>query len=245
MWDILVREDLVRIWLYAGGSKPRFAYGLGKAKNQQFIHSLGWGIFRVPRDDDRDDTSGRATHIESQYWTVLFALIREHAPSGAIIAHEKSIELHMKNYEVPDVIVLYTRDIAKRVKIGDFEFHFRTLQSGEKSQWKNMYRILSEHASEINIESMIFHTLSIDASLLDVASLKRHDTWIAESIVLRFIRKYEKSFSRENLWKLVEYRYIRAINRIRSISKEQGYQRLYEITLDIIKKEGGWCYIHL
>ena len=68
---------------------------------------------------------------------------------------------------------------------------------------------------------------------------------ISEDIILRFIRKYEKSYSRKIFGELVSYRYIRAMNRIRSIAKDHGFTLLYEISLDIIKKEGGGCYLSL
>jgi hypothetical protein len=235
LWKTFLRSDLFRFWQSAGWSKVRFAYALGKAKNQEKLSVLSGGIFRVGRSD--------IPSIDEDYWDIVALLIREHAPSGAIIAHEKSIEIHMKNYEIPDTLVLYTRDVSKRIEIGPYRFHFRTLQSGEKSKGKNMFRLFEKSSVWHTVWDHTFHTLWIDASLLDVASIKNHESWISEALLLRFIKKYEMSYSRSILWELVAHRYIRSINRIRTIAKLHGFTHLYMMTLDIIKKEGWGCYV--
>lgn len=235
MWKTFLSSDLFRIWLSAWGSKSRFSYALWKAKNQEILHSLSGGIYRCGTPSWEIGDEG--------YWDILALLIREHAPGGAIIAHEKSIQLHLKNFEVPDTIVLYTRDTTQRISIWWFRFHFRTLHSGEKSHGKNMFRLFEESSSVIHIWNHTFHTLWIDAAILDVASIKIHDAWISEELLLRCIKKYEKSYSRKILWEIVSHRYIRAINRLRSLAKTHGYTTLYDMTLDIIKKEWGGCFV--
>ncbi len=240
MWKTLLRKDILELWLRSGWSKSRFAYALWKAKNQGSIDILWRGIYWI---SDIDHISH--PDLDSHYWEIVSLLIREYAFAGAIIAHEKSLELLLKNFEIPDCLVLYTRDTAKRIVIGPYEFHFRVLRSWEKSSSKNMFRIFMETAIPIKIENITFHTLSIEATLLDVARLNRKEKGISEDSLIRFIKKYEKSYDRNKMWVLVSHRYIRSINRVRSIAKMNGFLRLYEMTLDIIKKEWGWCYLHL
>lgn len=105
---------------------------------------------------------------------MIALLIKIHSPSGAIIAHEKSMEYHLRDYAIADRLVLYTRDVEKRIRVGKYEIHFRTLQSGEKSGNKNMYRILHDSSMEGEIDSMKLRFLSLESSLLDVASLRIH-----------------------------------------------------------------------
>ncbi len=108
-----------------------------------------------------------------------------------------------------------------------------------------MYRILHDMSMEGEIDGAKLRFLSLESSLLDVASLRIHDTWVAEDLILRFLRKYETKLSRDLLGELVRYRYIRAMNRIRKITKEHGFTRIYEMSLDIIRREGGGCYLNL
>ncbi|GAB0174759.1 MAG: hypothetical protein HHAS10_06380 [Candidatus Altimarinota bacterium] len=239
MGKTYLRSDLFRMWQNAGGSKNRFAYGLGKAKNQKKILLLGGGIFQGISQNEK------IQHIDDAYWEILSLVIREHSPSGAIIAHEKSMELHLKNYEIPETLVLYTRDSTKRVRVGPYTFHFRSLKSGLKSNAKNMFRIFEKYSNEIKIENHTFHTLGIELSLLDVTSLKLQKKGIAEDLILRFIKKYENSYNRDIFGEIIAHRYIRAMNRVRSIAKYHGFEKLYNISLDVIKIEGGGCFLNL
>lgn len=106
-----------------------------------------------------------------------------------------------------------------------------------------MFRIFLKESSIGKVDSLQFRFLSLEASLLDVASLRIHDFGIKEELLFRFLKRYESRLSREILGRLVEYRYIRAINRVRAFSKTHGFQDLYEKTLDIIKYEGSGCYV--
>lgn len=239
MWKTYLRDDLLRLWQNAWGSKARFSYGLWKAKNQEKITLLWSWVFRIAVPHEiRED-------MDDMYWDILALIIREYSPSGAIIAHEKSMELHLKNYGIPQTLVLYTRDTVKRICVGPYIFQFRSLKSGVKSDTKNMFRILEKYSKEINIWNHTFHTLGIESSLLDVASLKIHNTGISEDLILKFIKKYENSYNRTIIWEIVSYRYIRAVNRLRGIAKYHWFSKLYEILLDVIKKEGWGCFLNL
>ncbi len=256
-WLILTREDLFEMWLRAWGMKLRFPYGLGQVKNRGVIKAIGGGIYRVSLNREEDFSSSaiafawndrnreQEENIDTSYWQIISLLSRRYSPSGGIIAHEKSLEYHLRNYEIPKRIVVYTRDTDKRLQISWYEIHFRTLKTWEKSGAKNMYRILYNASFEWSIDGVNLRFLSLEASLLDVASLRIHESGIAEDLILRFLSKYEKKLSRGKLGELVQYRYIRAINRIRSLSKEHWYADLYTVCLDVIKKEWGWCYLNL
>lgn len=235
-WKILTREMLEDIWSMSGGSKSRFAYWLSKVKNQSLIFPIGWWLYSIGSDIQEWDDS---------YWKMVSMLLSRYSPSGGIIAHEKSMEYHLHNYEIPRCLVLYTRDTDKRIQIGEYQIHMRTLKTWEKSGMKNMYRILFDTSIEGMLDGVKLRFLSLEASLLDVASLRIHESGIAEDLILRFLSKYVKKLSRMKLWELVQYRYIRAINRIRALTKSQGYADLYAVCLDIIKKEGGGCYLNL
>lgn len=87
--------------------------------------------------------------------------------------------------------------------------------------------------------------LGYEAALLDTLTIHDREEGIGEGLVLKFLKRYETKLERGNFGILVAIRYIRAMNRLRSISKEQGYDRLYDICLDVIKHEGGGCFVTL
>lgn len=182
----MTREDLAELWLLSGGPKSRVAYGIGKVKNQGIIETLGGGVYVVIGGSEQDFSSSTEAGLtrndrskissDTFYWQMITLLIKIHSPSGAIIAHEKSMEYHLRDYSLPEGLVLYTRDTEKRIRVGKYEIHFRTLQSGEKSGNKNMYRILHDISTEGEIDGAKLRFLSLESSLLDVASLRIHET---------------------------------------------------------------------
>ena len=79
--------------------------------------------------------------------------------------------------------------------------------------------------------------MGLESALLDALTIHDHEEGIGETLVLKFLKRYESRLERGNLGILVSVRYIRAMNRLRTIAKNHGYPRLYEIALDVIKKE--------
>jgi hypothetical protein len=187
--------------------------------------------------------SGAPDSEEDHYWKKIAELIDRYAPSGGIIAHEKSMELHLKNYALPEDLIIYTRDTRRRVRIEGREVAFRVLASGEKTGRKNMFQVLLRSSVRKKIDGIELCFLGPEAALLDVLSMKLHEEGIADALISRFLRLEEKRLSRVRLGELVKYRYIRAINRLRVFSETHGFERLHEITLDVIKKEGGNCFV--
>ena len=229
----LTKDEIMRIWMLSGGSKSRLTYALWVLLGKKLIECVCQWLYSI-----------KDIQISSayDYWLLIEKLIRLHAPSGGLIWGEKALEMHLQNMSIPDVLIIYTRDTAKRVRLSDGrEVHFRTMVSWEKSWKKNLFKYLEEYSK--NHWELAY--LSYEAALLDALSLKRHDAWVEESNILRFLKSFHKKLERDILWGLVKYRYIRAINRLRVLSRDNGYEDLYKKTLDIIRDEGGGCYVNV
>jgi len=66
---------------------------------------------------------------------------------------------------------------------------------------------------------------------------------IDQYLVEKFLKRSSKILRREVLGKLVSLKYITAINRLRSIAKDMNNMPVYEMCIDIIKCEGGGCFV--
>lgn len=165
-------------------------------------------------------------------------LANHEAGNDWVIGGEKALELIMMDYSIPSELIIYTKDIAKKVTVSpDHTIVFRTIISGEKKQRTNVFGILKNQSQTINIQKKTLPVLGMEAALLDTLTIHDHEEGIAESLVLKCLKRYESRLERGNFGILVSVRYIRAMNRLREITKNHGYERLYEISLDVIKKE--------
>ncbi len=235
--EFLTKDEILRIWMLSGGSKSRLSYALSMLLGKKRIESISQWLYRI--QDDENKRSG----IQDDYWHIVEKLIKLHAPWGWIIGWEKALEMHLQNLSIPDILIIYTRDIAKRIRLSDGrQLHFRTLISWEKSGKKNLFRLLQMWSMSLDWKCSY---LSHEGALLDALSLRMHETWVEESNIIRFLKNFHKDLKRDSLGDLVKYRYIRAINRLRVIARDNGYEDLYKKTLDIIRDEGGGCYVNI
>ncbi len=220
-----------------------------KARIHQVIYALKWlgtlisirnGLYYVA---DGLLHTGQEV-VESRYWDIVKMIAREEALKDWVIWGEKALELIMMDYSIPYQLIIYTKDIAKKVVVSpNHEIVFRTIISWEKQQRTNAFGILKKQSQSVDIQKESFPVLGLESALLDALTIHDHEEGIAETLVLKFLKRYESRLERGNLGILVSVRYIRAINRLRAITKDHAYTRLYELCLDVIKKEGGGCFV--
>ncbi len=234
---ILTKDAIFRLWELSGGSRSRLTYAISQAKYKWILSALSRDIYVVGED---------IQDLDRVYWESVEQLIELHAPSGAIVAGEKSMEYHLQNYSIPEVLILYTSSLSKRIRLWDGrEVHFRSLQAWEKKWYKNLFRILQKHSQKWIFSSAQIDILSLEWAILDTWSIKTHGIGLPEELIEKFVRKYEKKLSRESLWELVSYRYIRSANRLRAFARDRGFTLLYQHLLEVIKREGGGCFLNI
>ena len=236
MWEILTKKEIIDLWLRSGGSNTRVAYAMSILLGRGLVERVASGVYIVQNET-------KNLEIWKKYWQIIAKLIELHSPSGGVIWWEKALELHLSNYSIPDILIIYTRDTALRIKIVDGrEVHLRTLVSGPKTGKKNLWRTIADNAVTIEIWAKI-QICGRELALLEALSLRRHDAGVEEANIARFLRSFASQLDRDILGSLTRLRYTRAINRLRVIAKTHGYERLYENSLDVIKKEGGGCFV--
>ncbi|MBX9809823.1 hypothetical protein K2X92_05525 [Candidatus Gracilibacteria bacterium] len=238
MGEIVTKDDLKDIWLRSGGSQLRLNYAMSILLGRDLIIKISNNIYYISSD-------GVYFDMNQLYWKIVTKLIKLHSPSGGVIGSEKAIEFHIQNFSIPDILIIYTRDTSLRIKLSDSrEIHFRTLVSGMKTDKKNLWRTIVDNSIEIQSPERLM-ICGYELSLLESLSLRRHDIGIEESNIIRFLRLYESKIDRKILGTLTKMRYIRPLNRLRIIARDLGYEKLYRMTLDIIRDEGGGCYLNL
>jgi hypothetical protein len=246
MWEILSKKNIIELWLRSGGSNTRVAYAMSILLGRGIVERVASGVYIVQNET-------KNIEMWKYYWQIIAKLIDVHSPSGGVIGWEKALELHLSNYSTPDILIIYTRDTALRIKLTDGrEVHMRTLVSGPKTGKKNLWRTLADNAIEANPPTHFnrggWNWIQIcgrELALLEALSLRRHDAGVEEANIARFLRSFGTQIDRETLGDLTRLRYIRPLNRLRVLARDLGYTGIYAMTLEIIQDEGGWCYLNL
>jgi hypothetical protein len=144
MWEILSKKNIIELWLRSGGSNTRVAYAMSILLGRGIVERVASGVYIVQNET-------KNIEMWKYYWQIIAKLIDVHSPSGGVIGWEKALELHLSNYSTPDILIIYTRDTALRIKLTDGrEVHMRTLVSGPKTGKKNLWRTLADNAIEAN-----------------------------------------------------------------------------------------------
>ena len=238
MWEILTKKEIIDLWLRSGGSNTRVAYAMSILLGRGLVERVASGVYIVQNET-------KNLEIWKKYWQIIAKLIELHSPSGGVIWWEKALELHLSNYSIPDILIIYTRDTALRIKMVDGrEVHLRTLVSGPKTGKKNLWRTLVDHAITIEMPEKI-QICGRELALLEALSLRRHDAGVEESNIARFLRSFASQLDRDILGSLTRLRYIRPLNRLRVLARDMGHTGLYTMTLEIIRDEWGGCYLNL
>jgi len=268
MWEILTKKEIIEFWKRSGWSSGRIAYAMSILLGRGVVERVVSGVYHVldtttwNPDNEQILIGWQKNNRIKQwqknwdiYWQIITKLIDVHSPSGGVIGGEKSLELHLQNFSVPDTLIVYTRDRALRMKLYDGrEVHFRTLVSGPKTGKKNLWRTIIDNSTEIYISPSLdqnnwnltkIQICGKELALLEALSLRRHDAWVEEANIVRFLRSFALSIDRTLLGNLTRLRYIRPLNRLRVLARDLGYSDLYTMTLEIIRDEGGGCYLNL
>ncbi len=238
MWEIITKKEIRELWLRSGGSNTRVAYAMSILLGRGVIERIASSVYIIQNET-------KSIEIWKYYWYIISKLIQLHSPSGGVIGWEKALEFHLANFATPEILIIYTRDTAMRIRLIDGrEVHFRTLVSGTKTGKKNLWRTLVDNAISVEIPEKI-QICGRELALLEALSLRRHDTGIEEANIARFLRSFATSMDRHTLGNLTRLRYIRPLNRLRILARDLGYTSLYTMTLEIIRNEGGGCYLNL
>lgn len=229
----VTHEEIVKIWLRSWGSKNRISYALTLLQNTGEVIRVARGLYFF------GDRSG----LRQSYWFIVKKLITIHAPSGAWIGGEKALEAHRYNYALPEVLILYTRDTSLRVRLVDGrEVHFRTLVSWKKTGKKNLFPWFWKQCQYSDALAGIALPRE-EIALLEALSLRRHDIGIAEQEILAFLHESHERLDMDVLRDIIVVRYIRAINRLRVIARDNGYTSMYQACLSLIREQGGGCFV--
>lgn len=185
--------------------------------------------------------------ISDYYWQIVAKIVKVETNWNYIIAGNKALEIHLKDYSIQNNLIVYTKDVQKNIKISsEFNLIFKILSPWKKDFNKTYnFNYLKKFWIYREIDYQKFFVAWEELALLDSLLIQNSSRGLDNYLINKFLSKFEKYLSREKLWFLVKYRYISSINRLRVIAKNQKLEKLYLACLDIIKNEWANCFLSI
>jgi hypothetical protein len=182
--------------------------------------------------------------VESLYWKIVKKILSRETGGEYFLSGNKALVIHMKDYSAPKKLLASGREATRNLQISEsYSLSLRPMTSGVKTGNKNLFSALRKYTPLLEIEGEKLRVACPELALLDTLLLRDNDTGIDQYLVEKFLKRSSKILKREILGKLVSLKYITAINRLRSITQSMGNTPLYEMCIDIIKREGGGCFV--
>lgn len=237
-WKIIFKEDIFEI--IDPEKKEKYQAKVDKIiyrlKAERIIIPLKSWVYIIP--DAEDDSLNAIDLIEKYYMRLLKKYVTYFVGADYFIGGKKSLELQLKDYSIPEKILIINRKLNKKVKVGDYEIIFKTIGGKEGNKKINLFAKLLSFIDVLKIEEQELKVASLELALLEASVLWAWSEWVDIGLLTRAIKKYGKVLKREDIAFFAKYKYIMSLNRLKEISKNIDGD-LYNFFLSLIKENGG------
>ena len=239
-WKVMMKSDIFEI--IDPEKKDKYNSLINKTiyrlKIEWVIISLKAWVYIIPSEDDLK--LNKIDLIEKYYFKLLKKYIVFFVWNNYYISWKKSLEIWLKNFEVPEKVFIVNRNLNKKIKFWNYEIIFKTISWNINNKKTNIYSKLSEY-----IEIKIIEWIDIKISNLELAlvesALIDDSNGIPLELLNKAIKKYSKVFKTDIFYEVWSLKFIMSFNRLKELSKNID-KKLYLVFLDIVKKN-WWLFI--
>ena len=240
-WKVLLKEEIFE--LIDPEKKSAYQSRVDKCvyrlKIEWVIIPLKSGVYVVPSDEDKQMNT--VDLLEKYYLQLLKKYISYHVGSHYFISWKKALQIHMKDFSIPEKMYIVNRSVNKKIKIGNYEIIFKTVSAKQESKPINLYSKLTPYISIKNIDGQSFKVSNLELSLVESALISDAHEWFDMWLLSKVIKKYDHVMDHTTFYTLGTYKFSMSFNRLKEIAKPISPE-LSQVFLDIIKKN-GWLFI--
>ncbi len=240
-WKVMFKSDIYE--LIDPELKPEYQSRVDKTiyklRSEWLIVSLKSGVYIIP--DAEDTKLNEVDLLEKYYLSLLKKYITQEVWNQYYISGKKSLEFHMKDFSLPKRITVITRNLQKKIQVWDYEIYFRTITGGREKQGKSLFSFLFQYHKTIDISGIEFKVSWLELAILESAIIEDGEQGVSIDLLSRVLKKYHHVLKHDIFREIGKYKYNMSYNRLKELSRHIAPE-LYELFLDIIKKNGG-CFV--
>lgn len=207
-----------------------------RLKAEQHLIPLKNWVYIIP---DSEDSRLNAVDLTDKYYLKLLKkYITKEVWNNYFISWKKSLEIHMRDYSLPEKIYICNRTVNKKIKIWTYEIVFKTIGGKEYGKKINLYAKFCHYNKIFKIEWIDFKIAGLELALLEWTLIWENYNWVDVQILTKCIKKYKTVLDEDIFREIAKYKYIMSFNRLKELSKHID-ESLYLVFLDIIKRNGN------
>lgn len=207
-----------------------------RLKAEWHLIPLKNGVYIIP--DNEDNLLNAVDLIDKYYLKLLKKYITKEVGNSYFISGKKSLEIHLRDYSLPEKIYICNRTVNKKVKIWIYEIVFKTIWGKQQGKKINLYAKFCEYYKIFNIEWIDFKVAGLELALLEWTLIGENYNGVDVQILTKCIKKYRTVLDEDIFREIAKYKYIMSFNRLKELSKHID-ESLYLVFLDIIKRNGN------
>lgn len=237
-WNIVFKQDIYEI--IDPEKKEKYRSRVDKTiynlRAKSLIIPIKSWVYIVPDEEDRH--LNKVSLIDKYYLKLLKKYISFEVWADYYISWKKALEIHVKNYSIPEKIFVVNRKLNKKIIVWNYEIIFKTVSG--KDNWKkiNLYSVFSKYVEYASIEDIDFKISNLELSLVEACILNDINEFLDIVLLKKVLKKYGSVLDNSIFYEIWKYKYIMSFNRLKELSKWVDEQ-LYMVFLDIIKINGG------
>lgn len=238
-WNVIVKNDIFEIIdpEKKEKNKSKIDKTIYSLKAQNYIISIKAWVYIIPDEDDKK--LNKIDLIEKYYLKLLKKYITSFCGSKYYISWNKSLEIHDKNYSIPEKIFIINNNFNKKIAIWDYQIIFKTISS--KKNEKNIFSKFLNFTEIKEIDWIKFRISNLELALVESCILSDINENLNLKLLIKILKKYKNNFNNEIFYEIWKEKYIMSFNRLKELAKKID-DWLYMIFLDIIKKN-WWLFI--
>lgn len=223
--------------------KPEYQTQVDKTiyrlKAEWHIITLKSWVYVVPSEDDLHLNS--VDLLEKYFLKLLKKYITSEVGTEYYIWGVKALEFHMKDYSLPQKIYIINSQVQKKIKIGEFELHFKILYGRKQGRKVKLYPQFIRFIEEKEILGVKLKLACLELALIESAIVWDIDQGLDVGFLSKTLKKYSWVLNFDICSEIGKYKYNMAFNRLKELSKTLTPE-FSKLCLDIIKKNGG-CFV--
>lgn len=176
---------------------------------------------------------------EDFYWEMIKKLISENHLWQGVMIGEKVLALGLRDFSIPEKVFFAVPENGTTSLL----YGSNKLITFDLKGRKSLFSLVKKYATKITLDGIQIMATAPEHAILE-SLMARPGVDINDTQILdRWLKKYHESLREEVFAQFLIHKYISAVNRLKYIAFDSGYDDLYKMMVRLIDIHGKGCHL--